>query len=321
MSISEFDIIGRFFTDSEFSRPDVLLGIGDDCALLQPPPGYALAVSTDTLVEGIHFFAGTDAEALGHKSLAVSLSDLAAMGAQPCWASLALTLPEGEADEAWLAAFSDGFLSLARQHNLQLIGGDTTSGPLSITVTIHGLVKASEALKRSTAAVGDCVFVSGRLGDAALALEQLQRNELPAVSIRDALELPDPRVRLGMALVGIATACIDISDGLLADLGHICEASGCAAEIQRAKLPISSEMRTYIQKKSDWSKVLAGGDDYELCFTAPETRRQAISALADELGIVLTEIGLIRSGDSIHCFDESGKELKLTHTGYQHFHE
>lgn len=321
MSISEFDIIGRFFTDSELSRADVLLGVGDDCALLQPPEGYALAVSTDTLVEGIHFFAGTDAESLGHKSLAVSLSDLAAMGAEPCWVSLALTLPAGEADVSWLEAFSDGFLSLAGQHGLQLIGGDTTSGPLSITVTIHGLVRPASALKRSAAEVGDSVFVSGLLGDAALAVQQLQQNELPSPSIRDALELPDPRVSLGMALVGIASACIDISDGLLADLGHICKASGCAAELELAKLPLSDEMRAYIKNTADWRKVLAGGDDYELCFTVPAARRQAVLDLAGELDIPLTEIGLIKDGNGIRCLDQNGKAVTISETGYRHFHD
>ncbi|MBT8438558.1 MAG: thiamine-phosphate kinase, partial [Gammaproteobacteria bacterium] len=235
MSLNEFDIIQQYFSLLTRPRKDVMTGIGDDCALLVPETGKILAVSTDTLVVDRHFLSDVDPASLGHKCLAVNLSDLAAMGAEPCWVTLALTLPE--VNENWLDKFSQGFGELANQHKLQLVGGDTTRGPLSITLTVHGQVEQDKVLKRDGARVGDLICVTGTLGQAAQALNNIINGTSVSEKARKALEWPQPRVTTGIALKGQATACIDLSDGLIADLGHICSASKLKAEVEKSAIP------------------------------------------------------------------------------------
>ncbi|QFY88367.1 thiamine-phosphate kinase [Magnetovirga frankeli] len=312
---SEFDLIARYFSHLGASRSDVLLGVGDDCALLRPPPGMDLALSTDTLVAGQHFFADVDPEALGHKCLAVNLSDLAAMGARPAWASLALTLPE--VDHAWLAGFAQGLGQLAEQAGIALVGGDTTRGALSIGIQVQGLLPAGQGLRRSGAQAGDLICVSGSLGEAALALRQLQQGLEPEPGMRQRLERPRPRLRLGQRLLGLAHACIDISDGLLADLGHICSASGLAAEIQLADLPCAPQLKT----DGDWCLPLSGGDDYELCFTLAADQAERLPRLAAELGLPLSIIGRMRAGQGIDCRLADGSLYRPSQRGFDHFHD
>ena len=315
---SEFDLIARHFT-----RPaaNAVLGVGDDCALLNVTNGMDLAVSTDTMVSGTHFFPEVDAEHLGHKSLAVNLSDMAAMGAMPYWATLALTLPS--VDHAWLGAFAKGFFDLAEEFNVSLVGGDTTRGPLSLTVTIMGEVPAGAALRRSGAKPGHDVWVSGHIGDAALAVAH--RNGV--LKLDDAeyeeelmhLYEPMPRVQLGQALRGVATAAIDISDGLLADLGHICRLSGVGATVELEKIPLSDIARKYIGADPGRSAIIAGGDDYELCFTAHPNSRESIDDLQQMLGIPLRKIGQVRRGKGVSLLGADGKAVKVDGRGYDHF--
>lgn len=315
---SEFDVIRRFFT-----RPaaHAVLGVGDDAALMALAPDRELAVSSDMLVAGRHFFADADPRLLGKKCLAVNLSDMAAMGAAPRWATLALALPQ--ADEAWLAAFAEGFFGMAAQFGVDLVGGDTTCGPLTICVTIMGEVPSGTALRRSGAHEGDDVWVSGRPGDAALALAHLQgRIALVADDLAaclPALHDPQPRVALGQALLGVAHSAIDVSDGLLADLGHILEDSGLAAEIDFAALPASTALRRHLPGETARTCLLAGGDDYELCFTAPAAKRADIAAIGARLGETLTRIGTLKHGNGVRLFDEKGKEMPIGKTGFDHF--
>lgn len=313
---SEFDLIRRFFT-----RPcrSAVLGVGDDAALLQPTPGRQLAVSADMLVAGRHFFADTDPEALGHKALAVNLSDMAAMGAMPRWALLSLALPE--ADEAWLSAFSRGFLGLAEAHGVELVGGDTTRGPLNLSVTILGEVAPGCALRRDAAEAGDDIWVSGELGGAALGLKYL-RGEVPldashARLCLDRLHRPQPRVSLGRALAGLAHAGIDISDGLLADLGHILERSGVGARLRLDALP----MTPALAGRADLTVACAlkGGDDYELCFTAPQAQRTAVMDAARHADLAVFRIGEILAESGLSVCDTAGKSLSIVAGGYDHF--
>ena len=274
MPLSEFSLIKRYFTQQTVKNPSTRLGIGDDCALLSLPEGYELAVTTDTMVEKVHFFAGTDPEQLGHKLLAVNLSDLASMGAKPVSVTLALTLPN--VDETWLTAFAKGFLNLAKRHSVDLIGGDTTSGPLTLTVQAMGLVPRGKALLRSSALPGDYIYVTGSLGDAGLGLKISQgyRCADPDAALQR-FHQPDPQIEAGLALSGIANACIDISDGLAGDLGHILEQSNVGACLDWDALPLSDAVLTYIKDTGDWSMPLTAGDDYELCFTvSPEKAAQ-----------------------------------------------
>ncbi|WP_082806144.1 thiamine-phosphate kinase [Marichromatium gracile] len=311
---AEFALIGAHFAGLGAAREDVLLGVGDDCALLRVPPGQSLAVSLDTLVAGVHFFPDCDPHALGHKTLAVSLSDLAAMGAEPAWATLALTLPAS--DPAWLAAFAAGLGELARAHGVRLVGGDTTRGPLTITLQLQGLVPPEAALRRDGACAGDRIWVSGTLGDAALALAELQAGRDPDAALRARLERPTPRVALGRGLRGIASAAIDLSDGLVADLGHVLAASGVGAELRLGALPLGEA----VAARADWSLALAGGDDYELCFCAPPGRDGEILALGQRLGCRLTPIGTIRGDDdTLRCLLPDGTVLNPTRRGYDHF--
>ena len=307
----EFDLIARIRARAAL-RGDVVLGIGDDCALLAPPPGMQLAVTMDTLNAGVHFPPETAPADIGWKALAVSLSDLAAMGADPAWCTLSLSLPE--ASEDFIDGFSDGFLSLAQQHDVALIGGDTTRGPLSISVTAHGLIEPDSALRRAGAQVGDAIWVSGTLGDAAGALRQWQQGGVMPPTLRDRLDRPTPRVALGRALRGVASSCIDISDGLLADLSHICRASGVAAQLDAQALPSSEALRQAFDTATRLALQASGGDDYELCFTAPAAQRDVIHALSQTLNLPLTHIGDIVTGAGVCC-----EGVDVAAAGYQHF--
>jgi len=316
--MTEFDLIRRFFTRT---TPGALLGVGDDAALLQVSAGNVLAVSSDMLVCGTHFLPDADPFLLGHKTLAVNLSDMAAMGAAPRWAVLAIALPE--ADEAWLAQFSAGFFALADQHGVELVGGDTTRGALNLCVTIFGEVPAQQALRRSGAQAGDGVWVSGYLGDAALALAHLQGrialSEAELAACLPALHQPQPRVALGLALRGIASSAIDISDGLLADLGHILDASQIGAEIEFAALPVSASLQGYMSLPLARQCILSGGDDYELCFTASAARHAELADIAARLGLPLTRIGKIVAGCGCIVQDAAGNPLNVEAGGYDHF--
>jgi thiamine-monophosphate kinase len=316
--MTEFDLIRRYFTRA---APNALLGVGDDAALLQASAGNVLAVSTDMLVSGTHFLHDADPYMLGHKTLAVNLSDMAAMGAIPRWATLAIALPKAE--ESWLERFSAGFFSLAQQYGVELVGGDTTRGPLNLCVTIFGEVPEQQALRRSGAQVGDEIWVSGTLGDAALALAHLKNHvvlssdELAACT--PALLQPQPRIALGVALRGIANSAIDISDGLLGDLAHVLDASQVAAEIEFALLPVSTAMGEYLNQSLGRRCILSGGDDYELCFTAPVMRHAEISAISTRLTLPLTRIGKIVAGRGCVVHDASGNPIDVEASGYDHF--
>jgi thiamine-monophosphate kinase len=314
----EFDLIARHFT-----RPaaNAVLGVGDDCALVDVSNGMDLAVSTDTMVSGTHFFPDVDPETLGHKALAVNLSDMAAMGAMPYWAMLALTVPA--VNHEWLAKFAKGFFDLAEEFGVSLIGGDTTKGPLTMTVTIMGEVPAGAALRRNGAKAGNDIWVSGNLGDAALAVAH--RRGLLKLAEEDYLEAvmrlyePTPRVSLGQALRGMATSAIDISDGLLADLGHICALSKVGATVEADRLPVSAIGARHIDSPSGMAAIVAGGDDYELCFTAPENARDSIEDLTDMLGVPLTRIGEIRKGKGVSLLGGDGKPITVDGRGFDHF--
>ncbi len=315
---SEFDLIRRFFSRP---APNAVLGGGDDCALMQPEAGMLLAVSTDTLVSDVHFFTGADPALLGWKSLAVNLSDLAAMGAQPRWATLALTLPA--VDELWLAAYAEGLYRCAGEYGISLVGGDTTRGKLSLTLTVIGEVPLDSALRRDGAQVGDTVWVSGTLGDAAFALAALQgRAELDAAQ-RAVLEMrlhtPVPRVALGLALRGLAQSAIDISDGLLSDLGHILVRSECGAALDYEQLPLSPIVRELKRHPLFDRCALAGGDDYELCFTAPAGVEAEILAIGARLDVRLTAIGRIVGASGLRLFDSKGRVMTPAITGFDHF--
>jgi len=314
----EFDLIARHFTRA---TPGAVLGVGDDCALLAPTPGMQLAVSSDMLLEGRHFSPQDSPAGLGHKSLAVNLSDLAAMGATPRWATLAIALPEE--NDAWLAAFARGFFRMADQHGIELVGGDTTRGALTLSITVIGEVPPGQALRRDGAQAGDDVWVSGVIGSAALALAyrqgRLSMEQIDAAKVLPALYLPTPRVELGIALRGIATSAIDISDGLLGDLGHILERSNIGATIEFATLPTLPVVQNYLHEAVARDCVLAGGDDYELCFTAPVDRRDAVAAAAQSAGVTVTRIGRISAEPGLAVIDADGQPLPFEHTGYDHF--
>jgi thiamine-monophosphate kinase len=315
----EFELIARHFT-----RPaaNAVLGVGDDCALIDVTNGMDLAVSTDTMVSGTHFFPDVDPENLGHKALAVNLSDIAAMGGLPYWAMLALTLPH--VDHAWLASFAKGFFDLAQEYNVSLIGGDTTRGStLVLTVTIMGEVPAGAALRRGGAKAGHDIWVSGNVGDAALAVaHRYGKIVLNEADYREAvmrLYEPTPRVALGQALRGLATAAIDVSDGLLADLTHICRLSGVGAVVNLQDVPVSSIGAKHLHSDEGRNAILAGGDDYELCFTAHANSRESIADLQDVLGVPLTRIGQVKRGKGVSLVDAEGKVVKIDGRGYDHF--
>ncbi|SDO95612.1 thiamine-phosphate kinase [Rhodoferax sp. OV413] len=326
--MGEFDLIRRYFTRP---TPRAVLGVGDDCALLQPRPGMQLAISSDMLVEGRHFLSTVSPAALGHKALAVNLSDLAACGAQPLAFTLALALPR--ADAGWLEPFSQGLLALADAHGCELVGGDTTQGPLNICITVFGEVPPGQALLRSSAQAGDDLYVSGTLGDARLALEvfrgTLSLPEAVFAQARARLETPTPRVALGLALRGVATAAADVSDGLLGDLGHILQASGVAAVVDTSiamQLIATNADNLCAEGLFDVKKilacVLAGGDDYELVFTAPPSARQAVQAAAAQAQTRVTRIGQIEAASSapaVRLVDAAGAPVLQQFASFDHF--
>jgi thiamine-monophosphate kinase len=322
-ALTEFELIARFFR-----RPgrSAVLGVGDDAALLQPAPGCELAVSVDMLVAGRHFFADVDPESLGHKTLAVNLSDMAAMGATPRWALLAGALPQARPE--WLAAFAHGFFALADAHGVELVGGDTTCGPLTLCITIIGEVPQGRALKRSGAKPGDAVWVSGALGDAALALAHYSRDiELSSAELATcerALQRPNARIALGERLRGVASAAIDLSDGLTGDLAHVMEESRVGARVRLGAIPRSAAMEARLRgsyREVALRCLLAGGDDYELCFTAPPERTAEVEALGRELGLEMACIGTVTEGSTLTIDDETGHRLERVPRAFDHFAE
>jgi len=321
-SVSEFDLIGRYFTHA---TRHTQLGVGDDAALVRPRAGTEIAISTDLLLAGRHFFRGADPGLLGHKALAVNLSDMAAMGATPRWATLSIALPA--VDARWLGAFARGFMRLAQRHGVDLIGGDTTRGPLAICVQIMGEVPRGKALRRDGAQVGDEIWVSGELGGAALALAGLQRRVRLTPAERRPLERrlhqPTARIELGAALRGIARSAIDVSDGLLADLGHICERSQTGAVVEFARVPAPRAVRARLAGVSGRTVLLAGGDDYELCFTAPVARHARVKAIGQRVGVPVSCIGRIvaapRRGARVVVQDGTGAPVVLRSRGFDHF--
>ncbi|KQN63114.1 thiamine-phosphate kinase [Erwinia sp. E602] len=322
MACGEFELIARYFDRVTSSRRDVEKGIGDDCALLSVPEKQTLAISTDTLVAGVHFLRDIHPADLGYKALAVNLSDLAAMGADPAWLTLALTLPS--VSEPWLKDFSDSLFELLDYYDMQLIGGDTTRGPLSLTLGIHGLVPHGRALKRGGAKPGDWIFVTGSLGDSAAGLALLQHH----VKINDPVAhealikrhlRPMPRILQGQALRDLASSAIDISDGLLADLGHILDASGCGARVNVDALPLSGVMQQHFDRQQALQWALSGGEDYELCFTVPEINRGALDVALGYLGVPFTCIGQIGPQSEGLVLLEDNQPVSFTHKGFDHF--
>ena len=328
--MAEFDLIERIRVRA-MAREGVLLGIGDDAAVLHVPAGHELVVTADTLNAGVHFPLDAAPADIGWKALAVNLSDLASMGARPAWCTLSLSLPAD--DPAWLDGFLDGFFELADAHAVALVGGDTTRGPLSIAVTAMGWVEAGAALRRDGARPGDDVWVTGTLGDAAAALVlggyvpiPLDGVAMPVVeagnaaALRARLARPAPRVAVGRALAGLAHACVDVSDGLLADLGHICRRSGVGAEIELARLPASPALRAaYADDELRAALQAAGGDDYELCFSASTAAREAVARALEQAGTTGTRIGRITDGDGVRALAADGSPWRPFRGGYVHF--
>jgi thiamine-monophosphate kinase len=317
----EFELIERYFT---YPAPHAVLGVGDDAALVRAGPGMDMAISTDMLVCGRHFFPDADPVRLGHKTLAVNLSDMAAMGAEPRWATLSLALPR--IDASWLRAFMRGFMRLARRYGTDLVGGDTTRGPLTLCVQIMGVVPRGRALRRDGAHVGDDVWVSGTLGDAALAVaaanKAVRLNPADRKRAQRRLDLPVPRVELGVALRGIARSAIDVSDGLVADLGHICERSKLAAEVELERVPASALVAHCPDGRLARNALLAGGDDYELCFTAPAAARGKVEQAARSVRVPVARIGRMTkaagAGTRVTVTSD-GRVIKLARAGYDHF--
>jgi len=320
MSGTEFDIIRRYFTRQDSNRSDVITGIGDDAALLHVPAGMELVVCMDTLVDGVHFPTGTPAAAIGHKVLAVNLSDLAAMGADPAWVTLSITIPASAPH--WLADFSQAFFKLADRYQVQLVGGDTTQGPLAVTVQAHGFVPEGLALRRQGAQAGDHIYVTGTLGDAGLAL-QLAGDA--GAELQHRLDYPEPRVAAGQALRGIASATIDVSDGLLADLGHLLESEQLGAALSIDDLPRSNAFRERVKRCGTEARALflnlplSAGDDYELCFTVPGAALQQLATAQAQLSCACTYVGRVEEAPGIRCYTADGKVYEPATTGYQHF--
>lgn len=313
--MGEFDLIEKYFKRDN-SYPGVSLAIGDDCAIVDIPEGKQLVFSIDTLLPDVHFFSNADPSDIARRAFCVALSDIAAMGASPLGFTLALTLPE--LDENWLQGFSDGLHSVAVEYQCPLIGGDTVKGPLTISLQMHGVVDKHRALQRSGAQVGDVIFVSGSLGDGAAALHVLDNSVSVDAPTKQYFNkryfMPEPQVTLGKSLLGMATACIDISDGFLADLGHICRSSRVGAEIDISAIPMSKALKL-LSNQDELAWALCGGDDYQLCFTVPESQVAAVESVMASTGVSLTHVGRIVPGESIRSND--GALLKVN--GYQHF--
>ncbi|MEM7361242.1 MAG: thiamine-phosphate kinase [Pseudomonadota bacterium] len=327
--MTEFSLIERYCQGIGVTHSSTRLGVGDDAAILRVPDGMELVVSVDSMVEGVHFFPEVDAAKLASKLAAVNLSDMAAMGAEPKWATLALCLPQ--LDDDWLSGFSAALDTISKRYGLQLIGGDTTQGPLTLTMQIMGLVEAGTALCRDSAKPGDDVYVSQSLGDAALALAALQgKVVLPDADLAQVLrrlETPTPQVELGLALRGLASSCIDISDGLVAELGHVARGSNVAIEIDLEGVPLSSSYRTYLDNGGSYILALTGGDDYQLLFTAPQEKRAEINQVGKHLNLALSKIGQVNELDShsdkpidavMLRYKDKAFELQ-DNSGYQHF--
>lgn len=318
MPLGEFDVIARYFSRPA-RRKDVLLGVGDDAALLLPPAGQALVAATDTLVESRHFLPGTPAAAIGHQALAVNLSDLAAMGAEPAWALLSLSVPDP--DEQWLGEFARGLYALAEMHGVELVGGDTVAGPRVVTIEVLGFVPPGAALRRSGARPGDLVYVSGTPGEAAAGLELLQSGTLGFGSedrlVRRFL-YAEPRLALGHALRGIATAAMDVSDGLLGDLRKLATASGVGVRLDLDQLPIAPVLADHYERSQCERYVLQGGDDYELLFTVHPTQAAALEAIGQESGVALHAIGTVVADAGVTC-TRAGRIETMAGQGYDHF--
>jgi len=317
MARGEFEIIARYFTRAS-TDSDVLLGVGDDAAVLRT--AGAIAVAVDTLVEGVHFPSGFPPEAVGYRSLAVNLSDMAAMGAQPRWCTLALTVPRS--DEAWLDGFAQGLFGLAERHAVSLVGGDLTRGPLTVSVQIIGELNPDAVMTRAGGHVGDDIYVTGTLGDSAAGLTLIQEGagtEGPAyASLQERFLWPEPRVIAGRALAGLVSGAIDVSDGLVADLGHICEASGCGASIDVERLPLSAELLSLFPPHAAQAYALSGGDDYELCFTAAPAQAQTVEAVLAGVGCPARKIGRLVAGSGVEC-RRDGEVFEPPSAGYRHF--
>lgn len=319
--MSEFDWIAWLKHEAQrrlATRADVLHGIGDDAAVCKVPDGMQLAISTDTLIAGVHFPAETAPADIGYKALAVNLSDMAAMAAEPCWFSLALSMPD--MDWPWLTGFSEGLFELAAEHGLQLIGGDTARGPLAITITVHGLVPEGRARLRSQARAGDDIWLTGSIGDAAAALRQWRSGGMQSMKLRHRLDRPNARVGVGIAVRDLARAMIDVSDGLAQDLGHILQASGVGAELELGRLPVSSSLLDFHPDDAErWQLQLGGGDDYELCFTAPPSHALAIEQALADCGVSASMIGHITAEPGLHCLTPDGAAFEWRQSGYRHF--
>ncbi|MEI6893406.1 MAG: thiamine-phosphate kinase [Colwellia sp.] len=320
--MKEFELIKHFFTKQLINRKDVVLGIGDDCAVLSPIENQNIVVTTDTLVAGVHFPHNTSPRAIGHKAVAVNLSDIAAMGAKPSWLSLALTLPS--VDEAWLREFCEGVFELCEFYNVELIGGDTTQGPLSITITAQGLTPKGSYLSRSGAKSGDWLYVTGDLGDAALALQQITGKvdlEPQFIDIiKNKLDYPKPRILAGLILREYASSAIDLSDGLIADLGHICQASNVGANVVLDALPLSTIMRDSLLFDDGIVLALSGGDDYELLFTISEDNKVGMETAMSHSGTPVTCIGQLNTSQTIST-TLNNKPTQIKTVGFEHFNE
>lgn len=318
--MKEFELIKHFFTKQLVKRKDVILGIGDDCAVISPIVNQNIVITTDTLVAGVHFPFDTSPKAIGHKAVAVNLSDLAAMGAEPSWLSLAVTLPD--VDENWVAEFCQGVFELCEFYNVQLIGGDTTQGPLSITITAHGLTPIEGYLSRSGAKAGDWLYVTGELGDAALALQQITGkvsiDDKSFETIKDKLDYPKPRVLAGQAIRQYASSAIDLSDGLIADLGHICQASNVGANVVLDDLPLSTIMRDSLLTDDAINLALSGGDDYELLFTVSEDNKVGMETALSHASTKVTCIGQVNASKTIST-TLNNKPVPINTTGFEHF--
>ncbi len=321
--MNEFELIQTFFAKQARQRKDVILGIGDDAALLRVPSDQVLVSTTDSFIAGVHFYADTAPRDIAHKALAVNLSDMAAMGGQPAWILLNLIMPT--ANETWLKDFMHGFSNLSDCYQLQLVGGDTCCGPLTITITLLGYVPINQALRRDTAQPGDKIFVTGYLGDAGLALQIIQKKCLPVLTntelnyLYGRLQHPQPRVEIGLALRSLANSAIDLSDGLIADLSHILHASQVGAQIETHVLPLSSSLHK-LPRKQALQLALTSGDDYELCFTVPKQKEMQLQKAFAQVHCPYTVIGLIRSEPGLRLCNKQGHDLLLDgHTGFQHF--
>ena len=324
--IGEFDLIKRYFAPlgKDQVAESVLMGIGDDAAVISPRPGKELVVASDTLVAGVHFPQNANPALIARRSLRVNLSDMAAMGAKPCWFTLALTIPE--ANEKWLAPFASGLAQDAQCYGCQLVGGDTTRGPLAITLTLIGEVEPGKALLRSGAKPGDSVFVSGELGSAAAALDLLDKPEDELADwqkiLRERYYLPEPCLELGRSLVDIATAAIDISDGMLADAGHIAQSSCVRIALNSEKLPTLPSLQQFYSPNVVQKWQLIGGDDYQLCFTVPANKLKQLDAVQKKLSCRITQVGEVLESDTegqVICLDANGIPMQIEKTGYTHF--